>query len=120
MTVNAEAATLRTDEASIGGTVEQRRLVELPINGPNVGNFAVLNPGVSFGSRHGYDGQSGGGGPILGQTIAIIANGQREVSQHATLDGVVATETRVNTVPFSPSPEAMEEVRVITGSYSAE
>lgn len=122
VTVTAEAANLSTDEASVGGTVEQRRLVELPMNGRNVGNFAVLNPGVSFGSRHGYDGQSGGGGgvPIPGQTIAIIANGQREVSQHATLDGVVATEARVNTVPFSPSPEAMEEVRVITGSYSAE
>lgn len=122
ITVTAEGVNLRTDEASIGGTVEQRRLVELPMNGRNVGNFAVLNPGVSFGSRHGYDGQSGGGGgvPIPGQTIAIIANGQREVSQHATLDGVVATEARVNTVPFSPSPEAMEEVRVISGSYSAE
>jgi hypothetical protein len=122
VTVTAEAANLRTDEASVGGTVEQRRLVELPMNGRNVGNFAVLNPGVGFGSRHGYDGQSGSGGgvPIPGQTIAIVANGQREVSQHATLDGVVATEARINTVPFSPSPEAMEEVRVITGSYSAE
>ena len=59
VTVKAEAATLRTDEASIGGTVEQRRLVELPMNGRNVGNFAILNPGVEFGSRHGYDGQSG-------------------------------------------------------------
>jgi hypothetical protein len=58
--------------------------------------------------------------PIPGQTIAIVANGQRETSQHATLDGIVATESRVNTVPFSPSPEAMEEVRVISGSYSAE
>ncbi|MBK7931053.1 MAG: TonB-dependent receptor [Bryobacterales bacterium] len=122
ITVSAEAATLRTDEASVGGTVEQRRLVELPLNGRNVGNFAVLNPGVQFGSRGGYNGQSGGGGgiPIPGQTIAIVANGQREVSQHATLDGVVATEARVNTVPFSPSPEAMEEVKVYSGSYSAE
>jgi hypothetical protein len=122
ITVVAEATTLRTDEVSIGGTVEQRRLVELPINGRNVGNFAVLNPGVSFGSRGGYDGMSGTGGgvPIPGQTIAIVANGQREVNQHATLDGVVATEARVNTVPFSPSPEAMEEVRVLSGSYSAE
>src|SRR5262249_55310471 len=30
VTVTAEAATLRTDEASVGGIVEQRRLVELP------------------------------------------------------------------------------------------
>jgi len=120
--VTAEAATLKTDEVSTGGIVEQRRLVELPVNGRNVGNLATLQPGVMFGSRGGLDGQSGGGGgiPIPGQTIAIVANGQREVSQHATLDGVVATEARVNTVPFSPSPEAMEEVKVLTGSYSAE
>ncbi len=122
ITVTSEAPALRTDEVSVGGIVEQRRLVELPMNGRNVGNFAVLNPGVMFGSRHGYDGMSGAGGgvPIPGQTIAIVANGQRETNQHATLDGVVATESRVNTVPFSPSPEAMEEVRVLTGSYSAE
>jgi hypothetical protein len=120
--VTAEIAQLKTDEASLGNVVEQRRLVELPVNGRNVGNLAVLQPGVMFGSRGGLDGQSGGGGgvPIPGQTIAIVANGQREVSQHATLDGVVATEARVNTVPFSPSPEAMEEVKVLTGSYSAE
>lgn len=122
ITVTSEAPALRTDEVTVGGTVEQRRLVELPMNGRNVGNFAVLNPGVTFGSRHGYDGMSGAGGgvPIPGQTIAIVANGQRETNQHATLDGVVATESRVNTVPFSPSPEAMEEVKVLTGSYSAE
>ena len=120
--VTASAVTLKTDEVSTGGTVEQRRIVELPVNGRNVGNLATLQPGVMFGSRGGLDGQGGGGGgiPIPGQTIAIVANGQREVSQHATLDGVVATEARVNTVPFSPSPEAMEEVKVLTGSYSAE
>ena len=120
--VTAEIAQLKTDEASLGNVVEQRRLVELPVNGRNVGNLAVLQPGVMFGSRGGLDGQSGGGGgiPIPGQTIAIVANGQREVNMHATLDGVVATEARVNTVPFSPSPEAMEEVKVLTGSYSAE
>ncbi|MBY0376139.1 MAG: carboxypeptidase-like regulatory domain-containing protein, partial [Bryobacteraceae bacterium] len=120
--VSAAATQLKTDEVSLGTAVEQRRLVELPVNGRNVGNLATLQAGVMFGPRGGLDGQGGGGGgiPIPGQTIAIVANGQREVNQHATLDGVVATEARVNTVPFSPSPEAMEEVKVLTGSYSAE
>ncbi len=123
ITVTAEAANLRTDEASIGGTVEQRRLVELPMNGRNVGNFAVLNPGVSASAPVTATTDSRAAAAACrfpDRPIAIIANGQREVSQHATLDGVVATEARVNTVPFSPSPEAMEEVRVISGSYSAE
>lgn len=120
--VTGSATALKTDESSIGDVIEQKRIVELPVNGRNVGNLAVLQAGVMFGSRGGLDGQSGGGGgiPIPGQTIAIVANGQREVSQHATLDGVVATEARVNTVPFSPSPEAIEEVKVFTGTYSAE
>lgn len=120
--VTGAASTLKTDESSIGDVIEQKRIVELPINGRNVGNLAVLQAGVMFGSRGGLDGQSGTGGgiPIPGQAIAIVANGQRETSQNATLDGVVATEARVNTVPFAPSPEAIEEVKVLTGSYSAE
>lgn len=120
--VTAEIANLKTDEASLGNVVEQRRIVELPLNGRNVGSFAVLQPGVQFAPRGGLDGQTGSGGgiPIPGQNIALIANGQRETNQHATLDGVTATEARVNTVPWSPSPEAIEEVKVLTGSYSAE
>ncbi len=120
--VTGAIAALKTDEASIGEVLEQRRIVELPINGRNVGNLAVLQAGVMFGPRGGLDGQAGAGGgiPIPGQTIAIVANGQRETNQHATLDGVVATEARINTVPFSPSPEAIEEMKVLTGSYSAE
>ena len=121
--VTADAVSLRTDDVTLGNTVEQRRLVELPLGGfRNAAHVAVLQPGVQFAPRGGVDGLSGSGGgvPIPGQTVALIANGQRETNQHATLDGVVATEARVNTVPFSPSPEAMEEVRVLTGSYSAE
>lgn len=120
--VTGAIAALKTDESSIGEVIEQRRVVELPINGRNVGNLAVLQAGVMFGPRGGLDGQSGAGGgiPIPGQTIAIVANGQRETNQNATLDGVVATEARINTVPFSPSPEAIEEFKVLTGSYSAE
>ena len=63
---------------------------------------------------------SGGGIPIPGDAISISANGQRDTNQHATLDGVGVTEARVNTVPFTPSPEAIEEFKVQAGTYSAE
>jgi hypothetical protein len=127
ITVKAESTTLQTDEASVGGTVEQRRLVELPLNGRNVGNFATLSAGVQYGSRSGFDGQGNtgastavGGVPIPGQSIALVTDGQRDNNMHATLDGVIANEARVNSVPWSPSPEAIEEVKIYTGSYSAE
>ncbi len=124
--VTAEAATLRTDDATLGQTVEQRRVEELPLNNRNLGALAVLQPGVQYGPRSGTDGQgfgqrAGGHGiPIPGIGLSFVANGQRETNQHATLDGVVATEARVNTIPFSPSVEAVGEFKVLSGSYSAE
>ncbi len=50
----------------------------------------------------------------------ISANGQRDANQRVTLDGVIASEPLVNTVYFNPSIDAIEEVKVQTGSYSAE
>ena len=113
---------MKTDESSLGQVVEQRRVVELPLNGRNLAGLAVMQPGVQFGGRMGFDGLTGGNGgvPIAGQAISISANGQRDTNMHGTLDGVVATEPRVNTIPFSPSTEAIEEFKVLSGSYSAE
>jgi len=124
--VTAEGATLRTDDATLGQTIEQRRVEELPLNNRNIGALAILQPGVQYGPRSGTDGQGFGqrqgshGVPIPGIGLSFVANGQRETNQHATLDGVVATEARINTVPFSPSVEAIAEFKVLSGSYSAE
>jgi hypothetical protein len=124
--VTASGAILKTDDATLGQTIEQRRVEELPLNNRNLGALAILQPGVQYGPRSGTDGQGFGqrqgshGIPIPGIGLSFVANGQRETNQHATLDGVVATEARVNTIPFSPSVEAVQEFKVLSGSYSAE
>lgn len=121
--VTSQAALLNTDQATLGQVVSTRRVEELPLNGRNVGALAVLQPGVQYGGRMGLtdlNSGSGGGIPIPGDAISISANGQRDTDQHATLDGVAVTEARVNTVPFTPSPEAIEEFKVQAGTYSAE
>src|SRR5436190_12425687 len=121
--VTSQAALLSTDQATLGQVVNTRRVEELPLNGRNVGALAILQPGVQYGGRMGLtdiNGGGGGGGPIPGDAISISANGQRDTDQHATLDGVAVTEARVNTVPFTPSPEAIEEFKVQAGTYSAE
>jgi len=116
--VTATGIALKTEDASVGGNIDNKRVVELPLNGRNVATLAVLVPGVQFGVRMGLDGS--GGFPIPGNGVAISANGQREVNQQVTLDGVIATEPRVNTASFSPSIDALEEFKVQTSSYSAE
>ena len=120
--VSAQAAMLRTDDSTLGQVVTEKTISELPLNGRNLAGLAVLQPGVQFGGRMGFDGLSGaaGGVPVPGLSISLSANGQRDTNQHATLDGVVATDPRVNTVPFTPSIEAIAEFKVQSGSYSAE
>ena len=51
--VTADAVSLRTDDVTLGNTVEQRRLVELPLGGfRNAAHVAVLQPGVQIGRAH--------------------------------------------------------------------
>jgi hypothetical protein len=103
----------------VGGVIENKRIVELPLNGRNMQNLAVLVPGVQFGERTGRADGSGGF-PIPGQGFAVSANGQRETFQVVSLDGVDAKDPRVHTANFVPSIEALEEFKIQTNAYSAE
>src|SRR5215831_12678632 len=117
--VQARGAALKTEDAAVEQVIDNKRVVELPLNGRNIQSLAVLVPGVQFGLRTGLgDGQTGV--PIPGAGVAVSANGQREMNQIITLDGVDAKEPKYNTMVFSPSIEAIEEFKVQTSSYSAE
>lgn len=120
--VSTTAALLSTDQATLGQVVDTRPIEELPMAGRNLAAVAVLQPGVQYGGRMGMTNVNGGSGgvPVPGDSITLSANGQRDTDFHATLDGVSATEARVNTLPFTPSPEAVMEFKVLAGTYSAE
>ena len=95
-------------------------MVELPALNRNFAALLVLTPGVQYGNRMGGNVQSTGAFPFPGAATTVSANGQRDANQRVTMDGVVATEPLVNQVMFNPSIDAIEEVKVQTGSYSAE
>ncbi len=116
--VSASGIQLKTEDAAVGQVIDNKRVVELPLNGRNVAMLAVLTPGVQFGLRQGLDGSAGS--PIPGRSVALTANGQRENNQQISLDGVTATNSRVNVMIFTPSIDAIEEFKVQTSSYSAE
>ncbi len=117
--VIANNVSLVTENATVGGVIENRRIVELPLNGRNVQNLAVLMPGVQFGDRTGR-GDGSGGFPIPGQGFSVSANGQREIHQVVSLDGVDAKDPRIHITNFVPSIEAIEEFKIQTNAYTAE
>ncbi|MCC6367485.1 MAG: TonB-dependent receptor [Bryobacterales bacterium] len=117
--VSATAALLNTENSNVGGVIENKRIIELPLNGRNVVSLATLVPGVQFGERTGR-GDGLGGFPIPGQGFSVSANGVRETFQVVSLDGVDAKDPRIHITNFVPSVEALEEFKIQTNAYSAE
>lgn len=120
--VTSAAPLLRTEDATLGAVVEQKRVVDLPLNMRNFGQLATLTPGVTFtNARMGMDGQGTIGTRAMpGQIIGVTANGQRDITPNITLDGVNATDGFKSAMLFSPSIEAIEEFKIQSAVYSAE
>ena len=117
-TVIGVSPLVETSNATIGTVIENRRIVELPLNGRNYLQLVALSPNVS--AEFAGAGQAGTrqGGTRSNQQLSI--SGQRREFNYYTLDGVDNTDVNFNTYIFLPSVDALEEFKVQTGVYSAE
>jgi Carboxypeptidase regulatory-like domain len=112
--VTATAPQVNTDNAQIGRTVENAEITTLPIVGRNVYTLLNLTPGV----------ESTANSIVLGypeQRTMInggVDGGAGSVNYY--LDGGTNMTGLRNTGNIAPNPDAVEEFRVITNSYSAE
>lgn len=122
--VTDAAPIVDTSTSSLGAVVAGRQVTELPLNGRNFTQLALLTPGVTRGqygsSASGVNGdaetfrnQESGGG-------AISSNGLRQQANNYILDGVDNNEALVNTLVFFPNIEGTQEFRVNTSVAPAE
>ncbi len=116
--VTGVAPLITTENATVGTVIENRRIVELPLNGRNYLQLVALSPNVS--AEFADAGQAGSrqGGTRANQQLSVA--GQRREFNNFTLDGVDNTDVNFNTYIFLPSVDALEEFKVQTGVYSAE
>src|SRR4029079_17261589 len=116
--VTAVAPMLNTEDTTIGTVIENRRIVELPLNGRNFLKMVELTPNVS--ASFSGSGSSGPrqGGDRSAQQLSI-GGGRREWN-YFTLDGINNTDVNFNSYIFLPSIDALQEFKVQTGVYSAE
>lgn len=103
----AGGAAIETTSSTISQTIENKRIVDLPLNSRNPFSLATLTPGVIPGS---------GSSPFIG--------GGRNATNEVTIDGVtnVNAENNVSILDlnYAPSVDAVQEFSVQTNAVSAE
>ena len=106
--VEAAAPLLQTTEASAGTVIENRQIVDLPLNGRDYLQLALISAGVA---------------PSRGQGVSI--GGQRGSEVGFMMDGMdnnnqsIASQGRQKEV-VKPNVDAISEFKVITNGFSAE
>src|SRR5438132_3329006 len=116
--VSGTAALIATENATVGTVIENKRIVDMPLNGRNFLQLVALSPNVSYGFTDSTIAGNRQGGSRAQQNISVA--GQRSEFNHFTLDGVENTDVNFNTYVFLPSIDALQEFKVQTGIFPAE
>ena len=116
--VTAEAAALQTDDSTLQTVVESKAVEDLPLNGRNFVQLAQIVPGANEGPSH--SAASGGGGADFRPSSALVVNGQSDVQNNYMLDGTDNNERLLGLLGVRTSVDAIAEVNVMTGQYTAE
>jgi hypothetical protein len=116
--VAGTTALIATENATVGTVIENKRIVDMPLNGRNFLQLVSLSPNVSYGFTDSTIAGNRQGGQRAQQNISVA--GQRSEFNHFTLDGVENTDVNFNTYVFLPSIDALQEFKVQTGIFPAE
>lgn len=119
--VTADAPLVETSSAAMGIVIDERKIVELPLNGRNFTQLGTLIPGV-VAPPPGLGGASGDATPggFGATTAGFSVNGMRNQSNNFLLDGASNNDTFNTGFVMRPPPDAIQEFKIQTHSYSAE
>jgi hypothetical protein len=110
--VTAESPILQTETGSSGTTVTTQVINELPLIGRNPYVFLTLSPGIQ------YTGNPAAINPYDNNGVSGFSSSGSSSQSEFLLDGM--PNMKIDVVSFSPSPDAVQEMRVQTNAYDAE
>jgi hypothetical protein len=100
---------LESDSSSISTEVDPNEVAGLPIANRDVLNLLALTPGVSS------------GGDATGvNTQQLSFNGSRTLNSEVSVGGVSVVSGAIGNLNHYPSPDAVQQFKVMTSAYSAE
>ncbi len=110
--VSANAVQVDTSSMTLGKVVDDKKIIELPLNGRNFTQLGTLMPGVvppaaRVASQFGAD-------------LAFSVGGMRTQSNNFLLDGVSNYDSLNSSYVIAPPPDALSEFKINTHNSSAE
>lgn len=110
---------LHAGDAAVGEVIDEHQVAQLPLNGRQFLELALLVPGAH--ASHGV--QTGQTSALYwrpGQSSAISVSGGRPNANTFLLDGTTNTDPAFNTYVISLPPDSIREFQIETGTYTAE
>src|SRR6266542_4169223 len=116
VTITGDAPLLEETKADRGNVIENRRIVELPLNARNPFMLSTLTPGITYNGPAIYQ-RPFDNGAIADWSI----NGGLNRSNEFLLDGAPNNSIQGgNNIAYVPPVDAVGEFKIITNSYDAQ
>jgi hypothetical protein len=111
--VTSEAPLVDTTSTQLGAVMDQREVSNLPLNARDTYQLLQLQPGV----------QGVGGSDLFygsNQSGAVSVNGGRGRSNNFNVNGGDGNDLFVNSPAIQPTPDSIQEFRVLSNTFDAE
>src|SRR5207253_7499989 len=112
VTVEATVTAIKTDDATVSEVMSTRAISDLPLSGRDPMKLALMTPGVTIGTKSSATGTPPG--------EDFNGAGTREIQNSLSLDGISIMNNLITQTPTRPMVEAVQEVEIQTGTYSAQ
>jgi hypothetical protein len=106
VTVSADAPLLRSETSALGQVIDNRRIVDLPLNGRSFITLATLAPGIAV--------------PPPPAAPFPRINGGRPRTNEYLFDGISVLQPEPGQVAFFPNVDAIQEFKIESNSPPAE
>src|SRR5512146_416347 len=116
VTVEAAAPVIETTTMTVGQTINQRTVQDIPLNGRHFVDLALLIPGTVTPPQNGFL-----TAPLRGQgSFTFNTAGNREDAVNFMINGINLNDMVQNQVTFQPTINTVSEFKVDNSTYSAE
>jgi hypothetical protein len=114
--VSEEPPVLEASTMTVGQTITQRTVQEIPLNGRHFVDLTLLSPGTVTPPQNGFLSS-----PLRGQgSFGVNTAGLREDMVNYMINGINLSDQLQNQITFQPSINTVQEFKVDNSTFSAE